>query len=226
MANVNPTSGASAADLFAALGGNSSTAKKNATDEMGDRFLTLLVTQLRNQDPLNPLDNAQMTSQLAQINTVKGIEQLNVTLGKLMTAYGNSQAMEAAGVIGKYVLTVGNKMELGAAGAAGGVRLDGNADSVMVSIMDASGKVVQTQDLGARNAGIVSFVWDGKDAEGNALATGNYKFSVEAKSGSNKVDTTALQLGMVSALTRNSSGFVLDLGTNGTASIDDVQQIL
>lgn len=226
MANVNSTSGTSAADIFAAINGSSGKTGKSETDDMGDRFLTLLVTQLRNQDPLNPLDNNQMTSQLAQINTVKGIEQMNVTLNKLMAAYSNSQTMEAASVIGKYVLTAGGKIELGASGGVGGVKLGANADQVTVTITDSSGKVVQTENLGARNAGVFSFMWDGKDADGNALPAGNYKFSVEAKSGANKVDATALQLGMVSALTRSGSGFVLDLGANGTVSFDDVQQIL
>ena len=79
MATTTSTSGTgSAADIFAALNGTSSTTKsKSTTEAMEDRFLTLLMTQIKNQDPLNPLDNAQVTTQLAQINTVNGIERLN-----------------------------------------------------------------------------------------------------------------------------------------------------
>ena len=89
MATTSSTSAAaSAADLFASLNGTSSTTKsKSTTEAMEDRFLTLLMTQIKNQDPLNPLDNAQVTTQLAQINTVNGIERLNATLTKLCLLY-------------------------------------------------------------------------------------------------------------------------------------------
>src|SRR5690625_3713520 len=78
-----------------------------------DRFLTLLVTQLRNQDPLNPMDNAEVTSQIAQLSTVNGINQLDETLLALSGQMDVSQSMQAANLIGKGVLVPGGKVALG-----------------------------------------------------------------------------------------------------------------
>ena len=100
------------------------------------------------------------------------------------------------------------------------------ANQVVIKVLDASGKVVQSQNLGAREAGNFSFAWDGKNDAGEQLADGAYKFSVEAVSGDSKIDATALQLGTVSAVTRSGNGFVLDLGSLGNVKFDDVQQIL
>lgn len=229
MASVTSPSSTSSADLFASINAansSKSTKTSSAASDMESQFLTLLVTQLKNQDPLNPMDNNQMTTQLAQISTVSGIEKLNTTMTSLLSAYDNSQAMNTASLIGKNVLTPGGAMQLGSAGAAGGVKLDAAADKVVVTIKDSTGKVVQTQDLGAHAAGSFSFVWDGKDGDGNAQPTGDYKFTVEATKGSEKVTSTTLQLGTVSAVTRSGSKFVLDLSDGSTVNFDDVQQII
>ncbi len=90
---------------------------------MQNRFLKLLTTQLKNQDPLNPMDNAQMTSQLAQMSTVSGIEKLNTTLGKMLDIYDSGQSMQAAGLIGKHVLVPGNTLPLAGGQALGGAML-------------------------------------------------------------------------------------------------------
>lgn len=224
MATVNST--ASTTDIYAAINSKATKNATSATEDMQNRFLTLLTTQLKNQDPLNPLDNSQVTSQLAQINTVNGIEKLNATLGKLLGAYDQTQAMQSAAMIGKYVLTPGNSLILSEGQSAGGAKLEGKADNVIVKVKDSSGKVVQTQDLGTREAGIVSFMWDGKDASGNQLADGTYSFSIEATKGTEKVTATTLKFGTVSAITRNGSSFALDLGAQGTANFADVQQII
>ncbi len=218
----------SAADIYSTINGSSGSAKTaSTTDQIQDRFLKLLTTQLRNQDPLNPLDNAQMTSQLAQINTISGIEKLNTTLTSMLDIYNNNLGMQAAGMIGKNVLVAGNTMQLQGGLAVGGVTLPEAADQVTVSILDSAGNVLQTQKLGAHSAGNFGFSWDGKKADGTSVTDGNYKFKVEAVRGDNKISSTALQVGTVNAVVRNSSsGFSLDLGTLGTVGFNDVQQIL
>lgn len=225
------TSTSSAADIFAAInnsgktttGSNSATA--SASDDMSTKFLTLLMTQIKNQDPLNPMDNAQMTSQLAQINTVNGIAQLNATLAKLMDGYNNAQALQAAGIIGKHVLVAGNQLPLSSGVSAGGFKLDAAADSVTVKILDQYGNLVRSQNLGAQPAGNATFTWDGKNNAGTAVTDGTYKLEVSATMGGKAVGATALQLGTVSAVARNSSGFILDLGTSGEVAFTDVQEI-
>lgn len=226
MASVQSASSSNANDVFAALGAGSSGKSTTDAEDIQNRFLKLLTTQLKNQDPLNPMDNAQMTSQLAQINTISGIEKLNVTLGKMLDIYDSGQSMQAAGLIGKHVLVAGNNLPLSGGAALGGASLTAAADQVTVSVLDGAGNVLQTQQLGPRPAGTVAFSWDGKKADGTQMPDGTYKFKVDAQSGGNKIESSALQVGMVNAVVRSNGGFLLDLGAQGNVSFKDVQQIL
>lgn len=227
MANVSNSTATNAADLFAKIGGGNSTKNTTSTTaDMENRFLTLLMTQIKNQDPLNPLDNAQVTTQLAQLNTVNGIEKLNSTLSTLLDGYNEAQAMQAAGIIGKNVMVAGNNLPLASGQAVAGASLESKADKVTLTIKDASGKVVQTEELGAKDAGTFYFGWDGKDAAGNLLKDGNYTFTVDATAAGKKVNASAMQIGTVSAVVRSSNGFLLDLGAFGDVAFKDVQQIL
>lgn len=232
MASVTNTTSTNAADLFASLNGTSKTSTASTSESAENRFLTLLMTQIKNQDPLNPLDNAQVTTQLAQLNTVNGIEKLNATLTDLLSGYNETQGLQAAGIIGKNVMVAGNTLPLVTASgstsgtAYGGALLASAADTVTLNIKDSTGKVVQTQNLGAKEAGSFYFSWDGKDASGNQLADGNYTFTVEATAGSTAVTATAMKIGTVSAVARSGTGFVLDLGALGDVAFKDVQQIL
>ena len=216
-------------DPFAAINGArgaTTTKASSAMVEQEDRFLRLLTTQLRNQDPLNPMDNAQMTSQLAQMSTVSGIEKLNSTMNSLVESFGANQSMQAASMIGKSVLVPGAQLALSKGLAYGGVSLSESADQLKIQIMDSTGKILQTQDLGAQQAGVVNFAWDGKDDAGVAAPDGAYKISVQALRGGEKVKADALQVGTVSALVRSGGGFLLDLGALGRVEFNNVQQIL
>lgn len=215
----------SASDIFAALNGSRASGDSSVTQETQDRFLKLLVTQLQNQDPLNPLDNAAVTTQLSQITTVTGIEKVNDTLATLLSSYSESQSMQAASLIGKNVLAPGSALKLAGGQATGGVNLAAAADQVRVSILDTSGAVLQVQNLGARPAGSVAFVWDGKTDSGATAPAGNYRFSVSAVQGGEPVTADPLQLGTVSALVRGKSGFQLELGTLGLVDFAKVQQV-
>ena len=224
MASTSGTT--SVTNPYAALNGSTSTTTKTAAEDQQDRFLTLLVMQLKNQDPLNPMDNAQMTSQMAQMSTVSGIEKLNTTLNSLVDNIGTSQSMQAASMIGKGVLVPGSGLTLSDGAAYAGINLESAADQVTLKIMDSSGNVIQTEKLGAHEAGVFNIGWDGKLADETTAPAGNYTFSVEAVQGGNTVTATALQIGTVSALVRSSNGFLLDLGSLGTVDFSDVQQIL
>jgi flagellar basal-body rod modification protein FlgD len=197
----------------------------STADQLGDRFLTMLVTQMQNQDPLNPMDNAEITSQLAQINTVKGIDSLNTTMQKLLTSYSEALSMQSSSMVGKNVLAAGNSLPLGDNGALGGVKLAGDADKVSIVITDDKGLKVAQQDLGAQKAGVVNFVWDGKNADGTRVANGTYQFSVQATQGANKVTSTALEVGTVSALVRGQNGFQLEIPGTGLVDFSAVEQI-
>jgi len=227
MASVQASN--SASDIFAALNAQAtagSSAGGSTSAAVQDRFLQLLITQLKNQDPLNPLDNAAVTTQISQINTVAGIERLNATLETLLGAYGESQAMQAAALIGKDVLVGGSGLVLAGGEARGGVSLAAPVDRVVLTVLDGAGRPLQKQVLGAHDAGSFSFVWDGRTDAGAVAAPGNYRFTVTAERAGEKVEATALQVGTVSALIRDKSGsFQLDLGALGRVNFDQVQQV-
>ena len=209
--------------------------KETDAEELQNQFLTLLTAQLQNQDPLNPLENTELTSQLAQINTVSGIAGISEKITALMSALNNNQGIQAASIIGKNILTNGNQITLSSytdesgntsSAAYGGIKLESNADKVVVKITNGSTEV-RSIDLGAKNAGIVSFAWDGIDNYGNLRTDGNYKFTVEATQKDSGVIATTMQYSPVYAVSRNSTGdFVLDLGDKGTIKLDEVQQII
>lgn len=218
--NSNPAEG-----IYSTLGARSDQ-KASKMTEAEDRFLTLLTTQLKNQDPLNPLDNAQMTSQLAQISTVNGIEKLNATLQTLLSGLNESQAMEAAALVNHGVLVPGSSLTLGEKGGIGGFELPSAVDEAVVTIKDANGLVIRSMNLGALEAGVHPFAWDGKADSGAQAATGNYTYSISAKTGTTAVTPTALAYGLVQAVTRGSDGLTLDVGTLGAFTMADVKQIL
>jgi flagellar basal-body rod modification protein FlgD len=144
----------------------------------------------------------------------------------MLDAYNSGQAMQAAGLVGKSVMTAGDQLVLSSSQAYGGVSLASAADNVTVSVLDSAGNVVQTENLGAKAAGNLGFAWDGKTSSGGTATDGTYSFKVAATQGGNSVTATALQLGTVSAVTRTSSGFQLDLGTLGVVDFSAVQEIL
>jgi flagellar basal-body rod modification protein FlgD len=211
--------------LIDSVNGTATRKTTSTTSEAQDRFLKLLTTQLKNQDPLNPMDNAQMTSQLAQISTVDGIEKLNATLQKMLASTVDAEAMQAAALVGHQVMVAGSGLKLTDSGAAGGVDLASVADQVVVTIKDVNGLPIKTLDLGNLEAGTHNFAWDGKTDSGAQAVNGAYSISVAAKRGSEKVAVAPLELAGVVSVNRGSQGVTLDLGLLGLAKMSDVKQI-
>lgn len=210
-----------------ALTPGKSSAKPGAEDPQ-DRFLKLLVTQMKNQDPLNPLDNAQVTSQLAQISTVNGIERLNATLQAMVSGFAANQSLEAAAMIGRGVLAPGSALTLENGIAIGGVDLPQTVDRLVVSIKDSAGIVVHSVDLGPKPQGVTAFQWDGVTDSGAGAAGGNYSFSVSAQQGNNKVEAGTLAFGRVNSVAPGAPGQgpVLDVGGLGLIGLSAIRQIL
>ncbi len=201
---------------------SAASAAASSTQELSDRFLKLLVTQLKNQDPLNPLDNAEVTTQLAQMSTVEGINKLNDGLSGFIAA---SQALQAGSLVGHSVLAQGDAIQLTSSGAIGGAELASAADSVKVQVVNASGTIVRTIDLGQQGAGMLRFSWDGLDDKGNAVDTGTYSFQVKASAGGNSVDATTYSLGTVSSVTLNSGGLEAEVTNLGYLTLDQIKQV-
>jgi flagellar basal-body rod modification protein FlgD len=204
----------------------SSKASDTSSQGIQDRFLTLLVTQLQNQDPLNPMDNAQITTQLAQISTVDGISQLNTTVQSLLSSNADTQTLQAAALMGHSVLVAGNGVDLSQGQAKAGFELSGSADSVTVAVKDAAGNAVTTLNLGTLQAGIHTLAWDGSMDNGSQAPDGRYSLSVTASQGGVSVDATALSAGVVSSVARSSSGVSINLGNQGNVGLGEIKQIL
>lgn len=217
-------------------GGGSNGLSARQSDELRESFMTLLITQLQNQDPLNPMENSEMTSQLAQINTVSGIEELNSTLEGITSQMDANQALQASGLIGKGVMVPGKHVLLEQDSDGNsyttpfGVELAEPAKNVKATIVGDGGQVIRRYDLGSVDAGVQSFEWDGKNEQGEAAASGRYTVQLEATDGEGeKIESTALQYAVVNRVTPNdgSGGVRLDLGAiYGQISLNDVKQIL
>lgn len=199
---------------------------KNTVAESQDRFLKLLVTQMKNQDPLNPMDNAQVTSQMAQLSTVSGIDKLNATLQALSSSMVASQSMQAATMIGHVVMVPGSSMELVNGKGSAAVNLTQPADSVSVAISDASGNVVRNMQMGSQGVGAVPFQWDGMNDAGQLLADGSYKFSATAQLGGVKSTASTMSYGLVNSVMQGTQGATLNVGALGEVSLSSVKQIL
>lgn len=235
MATVTDTTSTPITDLMSTMNAKKPTSTDSVSADT-DKFMTLLVTQLQNQDPLNPMDNAQMTSQLAQLQTVTGVNKLNTTLESLQSSYKSSEAMQATNLIGRGVLVDGNGVILSSSKAVLGVNLATDADDVQVVISDAKGNEVETMDLGAQKAGVLPLAWDGvpdpKKLDSNGkpvtLPDGNYTFKVVARrDGELLKDATGLSLDSVASVTTNNTdGVKLNLSGKGALTLADIRQVL
>lgn len=186
-----------------------------------DRFLKLLVTQLKNQDPLSPMDNAQLTSQIAQINTVTGIATLNTSVQTLSSQFLQMQSLQGATLLGKDVIVAGNRLDIAAGVAQGGFELTAAADAVKVEIMNPAGKVLDTMNLGAQRTGMHSFDWPA----GTYDSTSNLTFRVTATSGANQLTTTALMRDKVTAVSTSGNDLILELESGASVAYTSVKAI-
>jgi len=183
--------------------------------------LKLLVAQMRNQDPLSPMDNAEVTSQMAQINTVTGIDKLNTTVQGLSSQFMQLQAVQGASLVGRDVIVAGNKLSIDekAGVAQGGFELANAADAVKVEILSPSGAVMQTLNLGAAGAGVHSFDWP----SGAATAASGLTFRVSATTGAVATTATPLMRDRVDAISTTGTTFNLELASSGTVPYSKVK---
>lgn len=204
---------------------STSTSSKNSVENPQDRFLKLLVTQMKNQNPLKPLDNAEVTSQLAQISTVTGIDKLNNTLEKFLSGIEDSRVVEATSLIGHKALVPGNTMSLENSAALGGFELPQSVDMLNVTILDNSGIAVRTLELGAQSSGTNTFIWDGMTTSGTSAVNGDYTFAISAKQGDQEITANPLALGLVNSVSPGEHDAVLDMGKLGLINMADIKQI-
>jgi len=197
-----------------------------SSQDLAQTFLTLLVAQMNNQDPLNPVDNAQLTEQMAQISTVTGINNLNTTVASLVSQLQQSATIQSAQLTGHSVMVPGSNLNLAsnpssgnASGesAVGAYSLAGAAQNVTVTITNSSGQTVRTLQLGPQSAGLQDFSWDGTTNSGSTAAAGNYQYSVQATSSSGAtVNATSYNLQTVVGAVPQPNGTTQLMLGNGT----------
>ena len=207
-------------------GSSTSNSATMTATEIQDRFLKLLVAQMRHQDPLNPLDNAQVTTQLAQISTVSGLDKLNASLGGLTSSLMSAQSAQSAALIGRQVYAAGSTLTLGTAGnkVAAAVDVKEAATNVGVVIADANGTVVRRIELGPKAAGVAAFEWDGKTDASVKAPAGTYVVQASAVRGNTAVAVEPLAVGKVSGVSV-SDGMKLTLDSGGSVAMNDIKRI-
>lgn len=214
-----------ASNVSSLFGAGAAKKTQSSAEETENRFLSLLVAQMKNQDPLNPLDNAQVTSQMAQLSTVQGIEDMNARMETLVASLGSNQMGQAANLIGRSVLVPGDVIGPAQENAVIGFDLDGAADTVKLTIENAAGATVRTIALGERAAGVNLVAWDGLADDGSAAPAGSYSFKISASQAGEPVTSESLYLGVVNSVTQDSKGVQLNLAGSGQAGYSDIRQI-
>ncbi|SER14589.1 flagellar basal-body rod modification protein FlgD [Rosenbergiella nectarea] len=203
------------------------TASGNSSTDLQNQFLTLLIAQLKNQDPTNPMDNSQLTTQLAQINTLAGIENLNTTLSSISGQINTNQSVQNTLLIGHGVMVPGDAILVGEeATTPFGFETDAAASAVTATIKDSDGNVIAQLDLGPMGAGTHTFQWDGTLDDDSVAPAGKYTVTIDASNDTGALKTTPLTYAIVYGVSPTATGAVLNLGTYGTATLDQIKQIL
>lgn len=205
-----------------ALTGTSTTTAASDANASQDRFLKLLVAQLNNQDPMNPMDNAQMTSQMAQINTVTGIQQVNETLKSMASQFSSLQVMQGTSMVGREVLVTSNTLTPSNGVASGAVDLAGRADSVRIDILSPGGQTLESFNLGPLEAGRQAFDWDASNYSGS----GNPSFRVTATLAGQAVASTSLARDTVVAVGSDNGAMRIEFQNRTAAAYDSIKAVL
>jgi flagellar basal-body rod modification protein FlgD len=206
-----------------ALSTTSAATQKKTDPGSEDRFLKLLVAQMQNQDPLNPLDNAQVTSQMAQINTVSGVEKLNKTVTGLTAQFLQMQTLQGAALVGRDVTVAGNRMNIESNVGQGAFELASDASASKVEVLRPDGTVLDTLQLGPQKAGRVNFEWPAKGAD----AQSDIRFRVVATNNSANntapVTATAYMRDKVVAVNMGGDTLNLELQRSGSVAYTQVK---
>lgn len=191
-----------------------------------NEFLELLVAQLNNQNPLEPQENGEFIGQLAQFSTVEGVEKLNSSMETILSGYQSSQALQASSLVGRKVIVPTEKAMVDTSETfKASLVLPTSSSNVYVNVYDDAGSVVNRINMGPQEAGNVSFMWDGKDASGNIVPPGTYKFEAQATYGGETKGLYTLLPANVDSVTLGGNELLLNLAGLGSVPLSHVQVI-
>ena len=227
--NTSSTSNSILSSLNAGSSSSSSTSETGTSALGKDSFLQLLVTQLNNQNPLDPQDNTQFVSQLAQFSSLESMENLDTTLGSFYSSFQSSQALQASSLVGRSVIVNSSQVQVDdpSAGVKGSLVMPSAGDGVTLKIYDNSGDLVRTIDMGSQKSGNIDFTWDGKDDSGEQVASGAYTIKASASLDGTSTALTTYLPATVNSVTLGQSGgeMTLNLAGIGSVSASSIQTI-
>ena len=201
--------------------GTPTTSAKNAA-ETQDRFLKLLVAQMNNQDPLNPMDNAQVTSQMAQIQQVTSLSTLDTSIKSLGGQLGQMQALQSISLVGREVSVPSDKIQVVGGKAEASYELDGAAKNVKLEILGPAGNVIDTQQLGAQGSGRQTLTWN---AGAFAAEGAEVKYRITATNGTAAVPATTYAHDKVEAVYSDGGSLKLQLARLGPVDYTTVSAV-
>lgn len=221
---------AAASNVISDLSIDKTRKASSASSELSQEdFFKLMVTELNNQSPLEPMDNSQMLAQMTDINTSKGIESLNKTMTKMNDSLLSSQALQASSMVGRTVLLETDTAVLSKdRPIAGTLQLPQSSGNVSVSIYDKTGALIDQIALGEHSAGELEFVWDGKKkGSDSAVPNGQYTFKATADIGGQaKSLTTTLSANVNSVSLDKGGSATLNVNGQGGVSMSQVRRII
>ena len=177
----------------------STTSNGTSSADLSKNFLKMLTVQLQNQDPMNPMDNAAMTSQLAALNQVDGINKLNTSVTSLVAQMQSANFMNLSSSVGKTALAEGSKVYFSGHAVGMAAKLDAPAASLKAVIRDSNSQIVNQFDFGPAGSGMTDFIWDGGDDAGKQVASGMYTLELTATDAQGKTTSPSSYVGAMVA---------------------------
>ncbi|MFB2705131.1 flagellar hook assembly protein FlgD [Marinobacter shengliensis] len=202
--------------------------KARGGSELGkDAFMELMLAQLKNQNPLEPQDNGDFISQLAQFSSLEEMQNLSGTVEDVAGQFRSSQALQASAMVGKTVLAPSDVGILGSDGEiTGTIEVPASTGGLRLSVMNQSGELVRQIDMGSSQAGVVSFRWDGEDGNGNPLPPGPYQIVAQGSYPSGPEQLGTMVSANVDSVSLGKGGSItLNLAGMGSIALSDVKQI-
>ncbi len=208
---------------------SSSSTSSSSTSSLGlDAFLQLLVTQLEYQDPLDPMDDKEFVAELAQFSSLEQLTEINTGIDTLTSVAKEQEMIGAVNFMGKTIEATGTAVSL-SKGTATKVTfsLPEDSETCIVNVLDSSGEIVRTVDLGATAAGTVDFSWDGKDYDGNTCDDGLYQVAVTATTADGDPFTvTSTMTGTGQGIQQIDGTYYLDIGDDRYVGFTDITNVV
>ena len=217
MTTIAPTTSNTDLAGLALPSAGTTTAKK----QLGQQdFLALMTQQLKNQDPLKPMDNGEFISQMAQFSTVTGISDMTKSIANLTDAFNSGQALQAASMVGRTVLTEASAANFsGTKPVSGAVDLPYGTSSAVVRVYSNAGELLRELPLGSQQAGLANFSWDGTMSNGQPAPAGNYTLTAAIGSPSGDTALTTYLASKVESVTLAGDGSGSQIRTDSGASL-------